>query len=57
MAQSKKGTRCMLMEFAQELSGHLNFDPKPYAEYQNRFQDNVLTRVFYCYNGRVETRA
>ena len=39
-------------------SSHLNIDPKSYAKYQNPSssgsQDIMLTRFFYCYNGRVK---
>ena len=42
-------------------SGHLNIDPNLYEKYQNSssrgFQDIVLTRFLYCYNGRVENGA
>ena len=42
-------------------SGHVNSDPNLYALYQNPrssgSQDIVLTRFFYCYNGRVEKGA
>ena len=42
-------------------SDHLNIDPNLYAKYENPsssgFEDIVLTRFFYCYNGRVEKGA
>ena len=39
-------------------SSKINIDPEPYVKYQNpslsSSQDIVLTRLFHCYNGRVE---
>ena len=63
MVESKKGHN--LVNISRNLfkskSGHLNIDPKPYAKYENPgssgSQDIVLTRFFYCYNGRVEKGA
>ena len=47
--------------FVKSLSGHLNIDPKSYAKYGNPSssgsQDIVLTRFFYCFNGRVKKGA
>ena len=42
-------------------SGHLNIDPDLYVKYQNPsstgYQDIVLTRFLYSYNGGVEKGA
>ena len=39
-------------------SCYLNINSKPYAKYRNPrssgSQDIMLTRLFYCYHGRVE---
>ena len=57
----KKG--CNSVNFSWNLlrcqSGDINIDLKPYAKYQypssDGSQDIVLTRFFYCYNGKAIT--
>ena len=59
----KKGHNSLyiLMNLLKSESGHLNINANLYAEYQNPSssgsQTLVLTRFFYCYNGRVENGA
>ena len=63
MVESKKGHNLVKISRNSLKShlGNLNIDPKSYAKYQNPTtsgsQDIVLTRFFYCYNGRVEKGA
>ena len=49
------------MELPQKLIRSSNIDPNLYAKHQNPSlsgsQDIVLTRFFYCYNGKVEKGA
>ena len=63
MARANKGHISVnnLWNSRKRISGHLNVDPNLYAIYLNPSlsgsQDIVLTRFFYCYNGRVEKGA
>ena len=63
MVESKKGHNLVNISrnLLKSLSGHPNIDSKPNAKYQNPSsggsQDILLTRFFYCYNGRVENGA
>ena len=61
MVESKRGHNLANISRISSQSGHLNIDPKQYAKYENPSlsgsQDIVLTRFFYCYNGRVEKGA
>ena len=63
MVESKKGHNPVNISrnSLKNESGHVNSDPNLYATYQNPrlsgSQDIVLTRFFYCYNGRVEKGA
>ena len=63
MADSKKGHNLVNISrySLKSKSGHVNIDPYLYATYQkprsSGSQDIVLTRFFYCYNGRVEKGA
>ena len=60
MVESKKGHNLVNVSWnsLKSLSDHLNINPKPYAKYKNPSfsgsQDIVLTRLFHCYNVRVE---